>query len=99
MSQLVQHNHAFRNSSQNKSMDEDNDGDPFPALAERVNEDIDEDLLLDLAERERRLCLQSIKAATRKSYTSYWKQQEIFFETNGVPTPSIVTDKSLNHTS
>ena len=51
-------------------MNEDNDGDPLPALAERGNKDIDEELFPDLAEWENFLGLQSTKAATWKSYSS-----------------------------
>ena len=71
MARLVEHNHAFHNISQNQNMNEDNNGDPLPALDGRGNEDIYELLLLDLAERVKCLGLQSIKSATRKSCSSY----------------------------
>ena len=73
-------------------MSEDNDGDPVPTLAKQGKEDIDEDLLPDVAERKKCLGLQIFKAATKKSYSSHWKQHEIFCETNGVPNTSLVKD-------
>ena len=71
MAWLIQDNHAFHNSSQNQIMREEIDRDLLPVLDERINEDIDEYLFIDLSERENFLDHKSIKAAIRKSYCSY----------------------------